>query len=271
MPELPEVETIRRGIAPFVVGHTVRKVILRTPMLRWPIPTDLPGKLEGETIEEVDRRGKYLLFRTAAGTLLIHLGMSGYLRVLESGRQPGKHDHADIEFFDGLCLRLNDTRRFGALLWIEGDPLQHPLLAGLGPEPLSDAFTGDYLHARSRYRITAVKALLMDSRIVVGVGNIYASESLYRARIDPRKAAGNISLARYRRLAESVRQVLQKAIAAGGTTLRDFSDQNGRPGYFALQLMVYGREGEPCPACGRAVQRITLGQRSTFFCPHCQK
>jgi formamidopyrimidine-DNA glycosylase len=251
MPELPEVETIRRGIAPFIVGHRVRNVVLRTPMLRWPISPDLADELTGRTIEAVERRGKYLLLRTEAGTLLIHLGMSGFLRVLDSPLVPGKHDHVDIEFDGNLCLRLNDTRRFGALLWVEDDPLGHPLLAELGPEPLSGEFTGDYLHTHSRGRRIAVKSFRMDHRVVVGVGNIYASESLFRAGIDPRKPVGGISLARYQRLTEAVRQVLEEAIAAGGTTLRDFSDQNGRPGYFALQLQVYGREGEPCPKCQR--------------------
>lgn len=271
MPELPEVETIRRGIIPFIVPRQIQSVVIRTPKLRWPISPDLSEKLSGQTIIAVDRRGKYLLLRTATGCLLVHLGMSGYLRILEKPEPPGKHDHADIEFSGGVCLRFNDTRRFGALLWIEGNPLNHPLLASLGPEPLSEEFTGDYLRDRSRGRRLAIKPFIMDHRIVVGVGNIYASESLFRAGIHPSTPAGGISLAGYRRLAEAIRQVLQGAIAAGGTTLRDFSDQNGRPGYFTLQLQVYGRDGEPCPVCGRAVKKITLGQRSTFFCPHCQR
>jgi formamidopyrimidine-DNA glycosylase len=270
MPELPEVETIRRGIAPFIVGRKVQGVVLRTAMLRWPVPADLAERLTGRTVQDVERRGKYLLLGTDGGTLLIHLGMSGYLRILEKSLPPGKHDHADIDFTGGICLRLNDTRRFGALLWVEGDPLLHPLLAGLGPEPLSGDLTGDYLHGRARGRRIAVKPFIMDHRVVVGVGNIYASESLFRAAIDPRTPAGRLSPDHYRQLATAIRQVLEEAIAAGGTTLRDFSDQNGRPGYFALQLQVYGRDGEPCPVCGRAVEKITLGQRSTFFCPRCQ-
>jgi formamidopyrimidine-DNA glycosylase len=271
MPELPEVETIRRGIAPFVVGRQVRGLVLRTTKLRWPVSAELADQLVGQTVRAVERRGKYLLLRFGRGTLLIHLGMSGYLRVLETPVPPGKHDHADIEFSGGVCLRLNDTRRFGVLLWLEGDPLQHPLLVELGPEPLSAAFDGDYLFRRSRNRRLAVKPFLMDHRVVVGIGNIYASEALFRAGIHPQRPAGRISAERYRNLAGAVREVLKEAIAAGGTTLRDFSDQNGRPGYFALQLQVYGREGEPCPNCGRPIEKITLGQRSSYYCSHCQR
>jgi formamidopyrimidine-DNA glycosylase len=271
MPELPEVETIRCGIEPFIKGRQVTQVIVRTPQLRWPIPVDLADRLCGQTVYEVERRAKYLLLRTGDGTLLIHLGMSGFLRVLQLPQPAGKHDHADIEFVGGICLRLNDVRRFGALLWLDGDPAQHPLLADLGPEPLSTELTGDYLYQRSRGRRVAVKPFIMDSKVVVGVGNIYASESLFRAGIDPSRAAGRISLARYRQLAESIRQVLLQAIAAGGTTLRDFSDQDGRPGYFAQQLLVYGRAGEPCSSCGEAIVKIQLGQRSTYFCRQCQR
>ncbi|APG27099.1 DNA-formamidopyrimidine glycosylase [Syntrophotalea acetylenivorans] len=271
MPELPEVETIRCGIEPFIKGRQVSRVVVRTPRLRWPIPVDLASQMCGRTVQDVERRAKYLLLRTEAGTLLIHLGMSGYLRVLEQPQAPGKHDHADIEFSGGICLRLNDVRRFGALLWLDGDPAQHPLLAGLGPEPLSEELTGDYLYQRSRGRRLAVKPFIMDSKVVVGVGNIYASEALFRAGIDPARAAGRISLVRYRRLAEAIRQVLREAITAGGTTLRDFSDQDGRPGYFAQQLQVYGRGGEPCSVCGQAIVKIQLGQRSTYFCRQCQR
>jgi formamidopyrimidine-DNA glycosylase len=271
MPELPEVETIRCGIEPFIKGRQVTQVVVRTPRLRWPISVDLADRLCGQTVREVERRAKYLLLRTEVGTLLIHLGMSGFLRVLQLPRPPGKHDHADIEFTGGICLRLNDVRRFGALLWLKGDPLHHPLLADLGPEPLSTELTGDYLYQRSRGRRLAVKPFIMDSKVVVGVGNIYASESLFRAGIDPSRAAGRVSLARYRQLAEAIREVLQDAIAAGGTTLRDFSDQDGRPGYFAQQLQVYGRAGEPCSSCGQAIVKIQLGQRSTYFCRQCQR
>ncbi len=271
MPELPEVETIRCGIEPFIKGRRVIQVSVRTPRLRWPVPADLASRLCGQTVQGVERRAKYLLLRTEVGTLLIHLGMSGFLRILQQPQPPGKHDHADIEFAGGICLRLNDVRRFGALLWLDGDPRHHSLLADLGPEPLSAELSGDYLYQRSKGRRLAVKPFIMDSRVVVGVGNIYASESLFRAGIDPARAAGRISLARYGCLATAIRQVLQEAIAAGGTTLRDFSDQHGRPGYFAQQLQVYGRAGEPCSGCGQAIVKIQLGQRSTYFCRQCQR
>ncbi len=271
MPELPEVETIRCGIEPLIKGRRVTRVVVRTPRLRWPVPADLAERFTGQTVCAVERRAKYLLLRTAAGTLLIHLGMSGFLRVLERPHPPGKHDHADIEFAGGIVLRLNDTRRFGALLWIDGDPLRHPLLTDLGPEPLSEELSGAYLHRRAAGRRLAVKPFIMDSKVVVGVGNIYASEALFRAGIHPSRPAGRISLVRYGCLAEAIRQVLQQAIAAGGTTLRDFSDQDGRPGYFAQQLQVYGRAGEPCFRCGRIIRKIQLGQRSTYFCSKCQR
>ncbi|OEU63942.1 MAG: DNA-formamidopyrimidine glycosylase [Desulfuromonadales bacterium C00003094] len=271
MPELPEVETIRCGIEPFIKGRCVTQVVVRTPRLRWPIPADLANRLCGQAVYEVERRAKYLLLRTKVGTLLIHLGMSGFLRVLQQPHAPGKHDHVDIEFAGGICLRLNDVRRFGAMLWLDGDPMHHPLLAGLGPEPLSEELGGAYLYQRSKGRRLAVKPFIMDSKVVVGVGNIYASESLFRAGIDPTRAAGRISLARYHRLAEVIRQVLLEAIAAGGTTLRDFSDQDGRPGYFTQQLQVYGRDGQPCSTCGQDIVKIQLGQRSTYFCRQCQR
>lgn len=271
MPELPEVETIRRGIEPYLKGRCITRVILRTHKLRWPIPTDLADRLCGQKVQRIERRAKYLLLRCAGGSLLIHLGMSGFLRVLQRPQPAEKHDHADIEFDNGICLRLNDVRRFGALLWLEGDPERHPLLGELGPEPLSPEWTGDILYQRSRGRRLAVKPFIMDSRIVVGVGNIYASEALFLAGIDPGRAAGRISLTRYRLLADAIRQVLQKAIAAGGTTLRDFSDQYGRPGYFSQQLQVYGRAGEACRLCGQVIVKTQLGQRATYFCRQCQR
>jgi formamidopyrimidine-DNA glycosylase len=271
MPELPEVETIRRGIAPFLLHRQVRDVVVRATKLRWPVSPELGRHLSGQTLLSVERRGKYLLLRFARGTLLIHLGMSGYLRILQKPKAAGRHDHADLIFSGGVTLRLNDARRFGALIWIEGDPHRHPLLAGLGPEPLSPAFDGDYLFCRSRNRRLAVKPFLMDHRVVVGVGNIYANEALFRAGIDPRRPAGSLSAESCRKLAAAVRKVLTVAIEAGGTTLRDFSDHDGRPGYFALQLQVYGREGESCPGCGGAIEKITLGQRSTYFCNRCQR
>lgn len=272
MPELPEVETTRRGIEPHIRGRRVAAVRVRERRLRQPVPPGLEGALAGQTVERVERRGKYLLLRTAAGTLLMHLGMSGSLRLLRSKDvPPGPHDHLDIAFDDGSVLRLRDPRRFGLALWTRGDPLRHALLQGLGPEPLEAGFDGAHLYAASRGRRAAVKALIMDSRIVVGVGNIYASEALHCAGIHPLRAAGRISAERYERLAACIRKVLRAALRRGGTTLRDFSDGDGRPGYFAQSLAAYGREGLPCPACGAAIRCIRQGQRSTYFCPVCQR
>ncbi|MEJ2344112.1 MAG: bifunctional DNA-formamidopyrimidine glycosylase/DNA-(apurinic or apyrimidinic site) lyase [Gammaproteobacteria bacterium] len=272
MPELPEVETTLRGIAPYVTGRRIGAVVVREPRLRWPVPKDLARSCRGQVVESVSRRGKYLLFRTAAGTLIVHLGMSGSLRLVDAGTPPGPHDHADIALEGGRALRLRDPRRFGAVLWTVEDPLRHPLLRNLGPEPLDDAaFTGDYLYQRSRGRRQAVKTFIMDSRIVVGVGNIYANEALFSAGIRPTTAAGRIGRTRCRRLAEAIARVLRDAIAAGGTTLRDFINGDGKPGYFARRLQVYGRAGEACRACGHTIRSSRLGQRSTFYCPHCQR
>lgn len=270
MPELPEVETTRRGIAPYITGHRISGVIVREPRLRWPIPPDLGQKLGGRRIQSVGRRGKYLLLEADQGAVVIHLGMSGSLRLVDPAEPPQRHDHLDILFWNGRCLRLRDPRRFGAVLWVESDPRDHGLLARLGPEPLENDFDGDYLYGRSRGRRTAIKPFLMDNRIVVGVGNIYACESLYLAGIHPLRPAGRISRNRYRRLASSVRQTLCQAIAAGGTTLRDFLSSEGRPGYFRQQLQVYGRAGEPCPRCSTPIRQVRQGQRSTFFCGRCQ-
>ncbi|PNU20725.1 DNA-formamidopyrimidine glycosylase [Geothermobacter hydrogeniphilus] len=271
MPELPEVETTRRGIAPLLCGKTVCDVILRTARLRWPIDPELSERLAGQTLEAVTRRAKYLIFSFSSGTLLLHLGMSGSLRVIPAGLAAGRHDHVDILFSDGNCLRLTDPRKFGAVLWSDGPVADHPLLARLGPEPFAADFNGRYLHQRSRRRQIAVKSLIMDQKVVVGVGNIYASEALFRAGIRPDRTAGSIAAARYDRLAEAVRDVLAEAIAAGGTTLQDFQQVDGRPGYFRQNLMVYGRAGEKCRECGGDVQSCRIGQRSTFFCRHCQR
>ena len=271
MPELPEVETTRRGIAPLITGKTIAQLILRTDKLRWPLDQALCVKLPGQVVLAVERRAKYLLLRTEAGTLILHLGMSGSLRVVGADTTENKHDHVDLIFNDGCCLRLTDPRKFGALLWTESPPEEHPLLAGLGPEPLDDAFGGEYLYRASRQRKVAVKPFLMDQRLVVGVGNIYASEALFAAGIDPRRPAGRIGRKRYERLAEEVKKVLRMAIAAGGTTLSDFNQADGKPGYFKQQLQVYGRAGLPCRACGRTVQVARLGQRSTYFCTQCQR
>ncbi|WP_303908839.1 bifunctional DNA-formamidopyrimidine glycosylase/DNA-(apurinic or apyrimidinic site) lyase [Thiohalomonas denitrificans] len=271
MPELPEVETTRRGITPHITGRRILAVEVREPRLRWPVPPDLQKRVAGRRVTEVRRRGKYLLLVLERGSMILHLGMSGSLRVLEVPLAPGRHDHVDLVFAEGLRLRLTDPRRFGALLWTNGPPESHKLLAGLGPEPLSDAFDGDYLFRRSRGRRIPVKAFLMDAKVVVGVGNIYANEALFMAGIRPERAAGGISRARYLRLAEQVRSILEQAIIQGGTTLRDFTDSQGRPGYFSQSLAVYGRGGLPCPACGAQLREVRLGQRSTVFCPRCQR
>lgn len=271
MPELPEVETIRRGIAPLVEGKTFVSATTRVAGLRWPFPAGLQALLAGRTILLVERRAKYLLLRCDHGTLILHLGMSGHLRVVSHELPPGRHDHVDLVFADGSCLRFNDARRFGALLWTEVDPYAHPLLAGLGPEPLHKTLTGAMLYRLSRGRKMAVKPFIMNQQIVVGVGNIYANEALFRAGVLPSREAGRVSLARYRRLVADIRDILGAAIASGGTTIRDFSSVDGRPGYFALSLQVYGKGGEPCPHCGEALSHTRLGQRSTYFCPSCQR
>lgn len=271
MPELPEVETTRRGVEPHVVGRRVTAVKVHNPHLRWPIPESLSQQLTGRQIESVTRRAKYLLFRAGDHHLMIHLGMSGRLRVLPIGQPRLAHDHLDILFDSGQMLRLHDPRRFGCALWLEGNPNQHALLKSLGPEPLGPDFSGKQLHARSRGRITAIKNFLMDGRVVVGVGNIYASEALYRAGINPVRAAGRITLPRYERLACAVREVLGEAIRVGGTTLRDYVGADGGTGYFQQQLNVYDREGLPCPGCGHAVRQRVIGQRSSFYCTRCQR
>ncbi|MGA7801655.1 MAG: bifunctional DNA-formamidopyrimidine glycosylase/DNA-(apurinic or apyrimidinic site) lyase [Gammaproteobacteria bacterium] len=270
MPELPEVETTRRGIAPHVTGQTVLQVVVRQRRLRWPVPARLGRELPGQMIRQVDRRAKYLLLRTDAGTAIMHLGMSGSLRVVDATSAPGKHDHVDLVLADGRALRLTDPRRFGALLWTRGLAEHHSLLTGLGPEPLDPQFTGDYLYTRARGRRIAVKPYLMDSRTVAGIGNIYANEALFLAGIHPSRPAGRVARERYRRLAASVRQVLEESIAQGGTTLRDFLNSDGKPGYFRQYLRVYGRDGAPCPACAGAIRELRQTQRSTFYCPACQ-
>ena len=272
MPELPEVETTRRGIRPLLVGRRVQAVVVRQRRLRWPIPQVLDDALPGRTIRDVGRRAKYLLLETEpAATVLLHLGMSGRLRVIPAATPAAKHDHIDLVLDGGCALRLTDPRRFGACLWIpEGAP-PHPLLRHLGAEPLTAALTADYLYRVARRRRVAVKNLLMDSRVVCGVGNIYANEALFRASIHPLRAAGNISLRRYAALVEAVRAVLGEAIAAGGTTLRDYRDAAGNPGYFVTRLAVYGRAGQPCLRCGTALKLIRINARSTCYCPRCQR
>jgi len=269
MPELPEVETTRRGISPHIQGRKIRQVIIRFAQLRWPIPENLPQLLEGKIIESVERRAKYLLINVGGGAAIIHLGMSGHLRVIEASLSPAKHDHVDIVLDDGMALRLTDPRRFGALLWqAEGE--QHSLLAKLGPEPLGDDFDGELLFRLSRKRSLAIKNFLMDNHIVVGVGNIYANEALFKAGIRPTRPAGKVSKAQYVKLAEAVKEILAKAIESGGTTLRDFVGGDGKPGYFSQKLMVYGRGGEPCLLCHAPLKEVRLGQRTSVYCPSCQ-
>ncbi len=271
MPELPEVETTRRGIAPHLEGQTIDCMRIRQRRLRWPISRALPEVVSGCSIRAVKRRGKYLLIDAEAGHLIWHLGMSGSFRVLQEPPDPGVHDHVDVHLRGGATLRFRDPRRFGSLHWTTRDPLCHRLLVDLGPEPLDEKFDGAWLYARSRGRKGAVKNFLMDAATVVGVGNIYASEALYLAGISPQRAAGRVGLARYQRLAESVRTVLEKAIKAGGTSLRDFTVVTGEPGYFAQELQVYGRDKQPCKHCDAPIVCRVIGQRSSFYCPRCQR
>jgi formamidopyrimidine-DNA glycosylase len=271
MPELPEVETTRRGIEPWLVGRRIEALTVREWRLRWRVPRSLPSKLGGARVRSVGRRAKYLLIGTDAGTLILHLGMSGSLRVLDAGTPPLAHDHLDLVLDSGKCLRFNDPRRFGSLLFTTGEPTRHKLLKGLAVEPLSEDFTGEALWRRARGRRASIKAFIMDSRIVAGVGNIYASEALFRAGIKPGLAAGRVSRARMEALAQSIREVLAEAIGAGGTTLRDYVDAAGMPGYFRQRLFVYERTGKPCRRCRTPIRQFTQGQRSTYWCPHCQR
>ncbi|NOS96322.1 MAG: bifunctional DNA-formamidopyrimidine glycosylase/DNA-(apurinic or apyrimidinic site) lyase [Methylotenera sp.] len=273
MPELPEVETTRLGLIP-LLNQSVAQVTIRNGSLRWPIPSDLPNTLAGQTLKALTRRAKYILAHFDHGALLLHLGMSGRICLLSQNEPPQKHDHFDIRFANGQILRLRDPRRFGAVLWAGSQPEQHVLLKSLGPEPLSDAFTGQYLHAQLHTRSAAIKTTIMDSHLVVGVGNIYASESLFRARIQPEISAKNLTLAQCERLVTEIKSTLQDALAAGGSSLRDFFGADGNPGYFQQQYFVYGRAndkgGEPCRVCGAAIKMIRQGQRSTFYCANCQ-
>jgi len=270
MPELPEVETTRRGITPHILGQEVREVRIRQPQLRWPIPKRLNSILSGHRVQSVKRRAKYLLLEFDHGTLLIHLGMSGSLRILPLGIEPEAHDHFDL-VFNKICLRLRDPRRFGAVLWTRDVPESHTLLNRLGPEPLDEEFNGDYLYQASRKRRSPVKTFIMDGHVVVGAGNIYANEALFMSGIHPKRPCNRISLQRYQALALQIKEVLRAAIEQGGTTLRDFRQGDGQPGYFAQKLQVYGKTGEPCPRCGHKIQQQRIGQRSAFFCGHCQR
>jgi len=269
MPELPEVETSRRGIAPYVVGERIDAVVIRDRRLRWPVSPDVDTRLPGQTVRSIDRRAKYLLLNTTDGTAIIHLGMSGSVSIVAVDTPATVHDHFDFALGSGDALRYRDPRRFGSLHWAD-DAATHWLLRNLGPEPLDDTFSPEYLWAKSRGRRVSIKQFIMNADIVVGVGNIYASEALFLAGIHPRRAAGRIALARYEALVAAIKTVLAKAIEAGGTTLRDFYGFNGQAGYFQLQLEVYGRDGEPCRRCKRPVAVMVLGQRSTFYCKGCQ-
>ena len=270
MPELPEVETVRRGLEPLVVGQTIRSLAVREPRLRWPVEPSLDGRLRNRTVEELSRRGKYLLMCAGAGTLLLHLGMSGSLRFLPERFEPELHDHFDLEFVSGAMLRFNDPRRFGSLHW-SATPAAHWLLKNLGPEPLDAEFSGDYLRRVSRGRRVAIKTLLMNGRIVAGIGNIYANEALFRAGIHPSRPAGRVSHKRLEKLVDAVRDVLREAIRSGGTTLQDFVGGDGKPGYFQLALDVYGRVEEPCVRCERPIRVRSIGQRATYYCANCQR
>ncbi len=270
MPELPEVETSRRGIEPYLVGERIDKLVIRERRLRWPISTDVDRHLTGQTVTSVGRRAKYLLINTTDGTAIIHLGMSGSVTIVDRDTPAGVHDHFDIDFASGKSLRYRDPRRFGSLHWA-ADPEQHKLLRSLGPEPLGDAFSSEYLWKKSRGRRVNIKQFIMNANIVVGVGNIYASEALYGAAISPRRAAGRVALQRYDALAAAIRDVLQAAIKAGGTTLRDFYGGDGEPGYFQQDLAVYGRDDKPCRKCKRPISVVVLGQRSTYYCKNCQR
>lgn len=269
MPELPEVEITRRGLAAHLPGRVVSDVIVRDRRLRRPVTVDLAGKLIGDTLTDIDRRGKYLLLHFGRGCLLAHLGMSGNLRVLPAGSPAHRHDHIDI-LFGKLAMRYSDPRRFGLMLWLQGDGADHPLLAALGVEPLGDAFTADWLHQATRGRRCAIKVLLMNSHVVAGVGNIYASESLFRAGVRPRTQARRLTRAQCARLAPAVRDTLIDALAAGGSTLRDFRSAEGQAGRFQQQYFVYDRAGAPCRVCGSPIRGLRLGQRSTYYCPRCQ-
>ncbi|MGL1052276.1 bifunctional DNA-formamidopyrimidine glycosylase/DNA-(apurinic or apyrimidinic site) lyase [Vibrio vulnificus] len=268
MPELPEVEVSRMGITPHLLNQTIQSLIFRTPKLRWVIPSELK-KLQGQMIRHIGRRAKYLIIETDVGSAIVHLGMSGSLRVLDADFPADKHDHVDLKLSNGKVLRYNDPRRFGA--WLYAAPGEdHDVLGNIGPEPLTNAFDGQYMFEKAQGKRVAVKQFIMDNKIVVGVGNIYASESLFRSRILPTRATMSLSAEEWQRLVSHIKQTLQTAIEQGGTTLKDFSQADGKPGYFAQELQVYGKAGEPCPECGEAIQELKIGQRNTFYCSHCQ-
>lgn len=270
MPELPEVETVRIGISPHLTNKHIQSLIVRQRQLRWPIPEGLESQVAGAKIHSVTRRAKYLLINITQGTIIVHLGMSGSLRIVPITSPVYAHDHYDMILPDNQCLRYRDPRRFGALLWHPASPETHPLLSNLGPEPLEPGFNGSVLMTAAKHRRCPIKTLIMDGHVVAGVGNIYACESLFLAKIHPQLPCNQVSLTRYNQLAGSIQQVLTRAIAQGGTTLRDFSQADGKPGYFVNALQVYGREGQPCVQCHTKIQMQRTGQRTSFFCPNCQ-
>lgn len=271
MPELPEVETSRRGIEPHLHNRTITGITIRQHKLRWPIPKNLPALAEGQKIREVCRRAKYIYLKLDNGSIIIHLGMSGSLRICTSKTPPEKHDHIDITVSNNKILRLRDPRKFGCVLWTADDINQHKLIRSLGPEPLDDVFTAEHLHNKAKKRSCSIKSFIMNSHVVVGVGNIYASESLFKAGINPKRKAGSVSLARYERLVEAIKSTLRDSIEQGGTTLKDFTSEDGQPGYFAQKLQVYGRAGEACTVCDNPIKQITQQARSTFYCSKCQR
>lgn len=270
MPELPEIETTLRSISPYIKNKRVQKVIIRQPKLRWPIPTELPQLIERQTLLKLSRRAKYLLLHFNTGSVLIHLGMSGSLRVIAENTPPAKHDHCEIIFTHNIGIRLTDPRRFGSILWLGANPYQHRLLSKLGPEPLSNQLTGDYLYQQSKQKKVSIKTFLMDQNIVAGIGNIYCTEVLHDAGISPVRRANNISLKRYDRLVAQIKSTLSLAIKQGGTTLRDFVGGDGKPGYFKQELSAYGRSGLPCKQCTQALTKIKQAQRATVYCLYCQ-
>lgn len=271
MPELPEVETTRSGIEPHIKHQRISSIKIYNHSMRWPIPDDLPQLACRRKIQSVERRGKYLLLKLSNGAIIIHLGMSGSLRISSAEQPLRKHDHFVLSVASGMQLRLYDPRRFGAVLWWDADLTEHPLLSSLGPEPLEKLFTAQYLHNTCQSRKTSIKQHIMNSKVVVGVGNIYASEALFRAGINPKRKAGNISLKRCEKLVLAIKSVLTESIRQGGTTLKDFLRENGEPGYFKQQLKVYDRAAEPCQICQTPIRQIVLGQRSTFYCTQCQR
>ena len=270
MPELPEVETVMNGLTPHIHGSVIQDVVVRHHQLRWPIPVSLNDNLCGQRVNGLSRRGKYLLMHVDTGTLLMHLGMSGSLRIVTSMIPVNRHDHVDIIFSDQKIMRYTDPRRFGALLWTDADPFHHLLLKSLGPEPLDPSFTANYLMQRAASRRIAIKPFIMDSKVVVGIGNIYAAEVLFLANIHPATPAGLLTKKQHQKLVQGIKHVLQSAIKQGGTTVKDFVNSEGKPGYFAQQLTVYGRAGLPCVVCQTPLLSFSQGQRNTVFCKHCQ-